>query len=99
MIEALCPMCGRVLGSENVDEHHLVPKTFKGRETVRLHKICHRKIHATFTERELLHSFNTIEAILTNEHIATFVKWVAKKEPGFYDGTKDSAVRKSKRRR
>lgn len=95
----ICPICSRQLGTVNVDEHHLIPKTFKGKQTVRLHKICHRKIHATWSERELLHVFNTIDSILANEEIQKFVKWVAKKPPEYYDGSKDSNDRKSKRRR
>jgi hypothetical protein len=82
-----------------VDEHHLIPKTFKGKETVPLHKICHRKIHATFTERELANRYHTFERLRENEHIATFIRWVAKREPGFYDGSKETVDRKSKRRR
>lgn len=95
----MCPMCGRELGTVNVDEHHLVPKTFKGRETVTLHRICHRKIHATFSERELLNTFNTIEKIKENEHIRAFIKWIAKKPSEYYDGSKETAARKGKRRR
>jgi len=48
-----CPLCKRPL-PEKHNKHHLVPKTFKGKETVLLHRICHRQIHANFTERELL---------------------------------------------
>ena len=94
-----CPICKRELGSVNVDEHHLIPKTFKGKDTITLHKICHRKIHATFTERELLNYYFTIDRILENEHIQAFVKWVSKKPSDFYDSTKDTSERKSKRRR
>src|SRR4051812_681923 len=58
-----CPLCGRVLGSENVDEHHLVPKVFKGTEKWKLHRVCHTKIHATFTERELANYYHTWERL------------------------------------
>lgn len=95
----ICPICNRELGTVNVDEHHLVPKTFKGKDTITLHKICHRKIHATFTERELLNYYFTIERILENEHIQSFAKWVSKKPSDFYDSTRDTSERKSKRRR
>ena len=83
-----CPLCNRPLGNDS-NEHHLVPKTFKGKETVTLHRICHRKIHATFTERELLKHYHTLERLLEHEEIKKFVKWVSKKEPDFYDGSKD----------
>ena len=97
--EEKCPLCKRELGTKNVDEHHLVPKTFKGRETVSLHRICHRKIHATFTERELLNYYNTLEKLLEHEHIRSFVSWVSRKPPEYYDGSKETSDRKSKRRR
>lgn len=93
-----CPICGRDLGSERIQKHHLIPKTFKGKETIDLHQICHRKIHATFSERELLNYYFTVERILENEHIQAFVKWVKNKHPSFYDFSKETADRKSKRR-
>jgi len=95
----VCPICKRKLGTENIDEHHLIPKAFKGKEKFPLHKICHRKIHATFSERELKNYFYTWEAILETEEMRKFVKWVSKKEPGFYSGSKETSNRKSKRRR
>lgn len=97
-IEDQCPLCERPLGTI-WDEHHLVPKTFKGTETVLIHKICHNKIHSVFTERELAKHYNTIERLLENEHIQTFVEWVKKKDPEFYQKTKDTTNRRKKRRR
>ncbi len=94
-----CPLCQRPLGTHNVEGHHLIPKAFKGKELVDLHKICHRKIHATITERELLHHYHTIERLLENEDIRRFVKWVAKKDPSYYDSSDETAARKGKRRR
>lgn len=93
-----CPICDRILGDVNVDEHHLIPKTFKGREKFRLHKICHRKIHSIWTERELLHYYNTFDRIKENEDIQKFIKWVSKKEPSYYDGSKETLRRVGKRR-
>jgi hypothetical protein len=95
-----CPLCQReLIPGKSVDEHHLIPKTFKGSETVTLHKICHRKIHATFTERELEKFYNTIDLILENEEIQKFVKWVSKKDPEYYDISKETKDRKRKRGR
>lgn len=82
-----------------VDEHHLVPKTFGGKETFTIHRICHRKIHATFSERELLNHFNTFERIRDHEEIQKFVNWVKKKPIDYYSGTDDTQSRKNKRRR
>lgn len=93
----LCPICGREYGS-STDKHHLIPKTRGGKETTRLHKICHRKIHATFTEKELEKKFNSPEALLENEEIKKFVQWVQKKPIDYYDSSVETRVRKGKRR-
>jgi 5-methylcytosine-specific restriction endonuclease McrA len=85
--EALCPLCGRPLGEVNVDRHHLVPKSLKGREQFSIHKICHRKIHSIFSERELLRAYHTWDALKGHEDIRSFIGWVAKKPPEFYTRT------------
>jgi len=100
MSKDLCPLCTReLIPGPSIDGHHLMPKTFKGKEKTMMHKICHRKIHATFTERELQQHYHTIERLLENEHIQKFVKWVAKKAPEYYEKTKETNERKGKRRR
>ena len=93
-----CSLCGRKFG-DKIEQHHLVPKTFGGKETIGLHPICHRTIHATFSERELIHYYNTIPRILENDVIAKFVAWVSRKEPDFYVSTRDSENRRNRRRR
>jgi hypothetical protein len=82
----ICPLCGRPL-AEPCNKHHLLPisKGGKGTETVMLHKICHDKIHAVFTEMELKKHYNTIEQLQQNEEIVRFIKWVRKREPEYYD--------------
>lgn len=99
MTSDICPICKRALGEINVDKHHLIPKTFKGKDVIRIHKICHRKIHATFTERELLHTYNTVESLIEHDEIQKFIKWVAKKPSEFYDGSAETTRRKAKRGR
>lgn len=94
-----CPICQRELGDIAVDKHHLIPKTFKGKDTIDLHKICHRKIHTVWTERELCNYYHTVERIVEYDEIIKFIKWVKKKEPSYYDSSKDTKSRKSKRRR
>ena len=81
-----CLICLRkmYLGS-SVDEHHLIPKTFGGKETVTIHRICHQKIHSLFTERELQKQYHTIEALKTHPEMGKFILWVSKKPPMFYD--------------
>ena len=95
-----CPLCGReMLKGPTVDRHHLVPQCRGGTETEHLHKVCHSKIHHTFTEKQLEKEFNTVEALLSNEEIEKFVKWVQKKDPEFVDKNEDTAARKRKRKR
>jgi len=95
-----CPICNReMIAGKSIDEHHLIPKAFKGTEKVLLHKICHRKLHTVFTEREMQHHYHTIERLLENEEIQKFVKWIKNKDPEFYVKTKDTKERRSKRRR
>ena len=69
--EMNCPICGRPYDA-TMDEHHLRPKCKKGSETVTLHRVCHDKIHATFSEKELAKQYNTIEKLLEHEEIARF---------------------------
>lgn len=84
----------------SVDLHHLVPKTFKGRETVRMHRICHRKIHSVLTERELAKQYNTIERLLSLPALQRFVTWVQRKHPEYMDRhDRTAAMRRKKRRR
>ncbi len=94
-----CPVCSRPLGTERLEKHHLVPRTFGGRSTELMHAICHRKIHATFSERELKNYYNTADRILEHEDMKTFVNWVSTKDLDFYMVSRDSGARKSKRRR
>ncbi|MCF6370618.1 HNH endonuclease [Rhizobium halophilum] len=90
----ICPLCGRIIPEDQRDEHHLVPKSRGGRETQALHRICHRQIHALFSEAELEKSYATVDALLEHEEMRKFVTWVSKKPPGFYDGTKRSNRRR-----
>ena len=80
----------------HIDRHHLVPRKFKGTEQFAIHKICHRKIHSTLTEKELYKAYHTWEALRAHPDIANFIEWVAKKEPGFFSRTFTSKVKKRK---
>lgn len=83
-----CPLCGRPLvPGKSVDEHHLIPKSQGGRETHTMHRICHRKIHATFTEKELARNYSTWALLQSHEDITAFIMWVKKKAPEYYDNS------------
>lgn len=93
-----CPLCSRPMPDGSYNSHHLIPKTFKGKDVIDLHFICHSKLHHTFSERDMANYYHTIDRIMENKDIQKFVKWVSKKDPMFYDGNKDTKQRKRKRR-
>ncbi|QJE03390.1 hypothetical protein HH212_15615 [Massilia forsythiae] len=80
----------------NIDRHHLIPKSLKGKEQFPIHKICHRKIHATFSEKELLRSYHTWGALQADADIGSFIGWVANKPPEFYTRTFTSNKKKQR---
>lgn len=82
-----CLLCGRDLGMP-FDEHHLVPKSKGGNETVKLHRICHSKIHSVFNHTELKRNYDSIEKIKEHPEIKKFVTWVSKKPSSFYKRTR-----------
>lgn len=94
-----CPLCKRPMPEGSYNAHHLIPATFKGREVVNLHKVCHDMLHHIFSEREMEHHYNTIDRILEHDAVASFVKWVKKQPAAYYSKCKDTTERKRKRRR
>lgn len=82
----ICALCLREL-AEPYNKHHLVPlsKGGKNTPTILLHKICHDKIHAVFTETELKRYYHTMDRLMEHEAIRKFIKWVQPKEPHYYD--------------
>lgn len=89
--EILCLICKRPLGSaETYSRHHLIPKSKGGRhtETITIHNICHQKIHSVISESELKREYNTVDKLLTHSELQKFIKWVAKKDPDYYQSNK-----------
>ena len=91
-LELICPMCERKIPHSQSDAHHLIPKSKGGRQTEYLHSMCHRQIHALFTETELARQFNSVDGLLAHPDILLFVAWV-KTKPGDFMGR----IRKSQR--
>ena len=80
-----CALCDRPLG-RRVEWHHVVPRSAGGRETVPLHPICHRAIHAAASNAELARLAD-LDAVRALPAIARFVRWVANKSPDFHAPT------------
>ncbi len=87
---AVCPLCDRNIPKTQADAHHLIPKSHRGTETVLLHRICHRQIHALFTETELARQFNTVDKLKSHEEVSRFVQWVKQKPDDFFERSRKS---------
>lgn len=84
---AVCALCARPLG-QRIEWHHLVPKSEGGRQTVPLHPICHRAIHAHVGNAELARLYPTLAALLARQDIRRFVAWIADKPSDFHAPTR-----------
>lgn len=82
----ICWLCARPLG-RRVEWHHPVPKSRGGRETVPVHPICHRAIHAQLSNVELARARGNVAALRVHPGIARFLAWVATKPPDFHAPT------------
>ena len=66
-----------------MQQHHPVPKSKKGRATVPVHPICHKTIHKVFTNAELARLGGDRAALIENEEMAGFLRWIADKPADF----------------
>jgi hypothetical protein len=82
-----CWLCARPMG-EIVEWHHPIPKSRGGKAKEPVHPICHRTIHANFTNSDLEKRYATADALLGHEEIGRFVSWIANKPPDFNAPTK-----------
>ncbi|MFZ5748329.1 MAG: HNH endonuclease signature motif containing protein [Pseudomonadota bacterium] len=93
---ARCALCGRPLG-RRVEWHHLVPKSQGGRDTVALHPICHRAVHAGASNVELARHYADVAALRARPDIARFLRWVADKPPDFHAPTRRATDARDRR--
>lgn len=96
-----CPICHRDMFKDgsSTNQHHFIPKSRGGREQRYAHTICHNQLHALWTNKELENEFSDPEVIRADSRMEKFIKWIAKKDPLFYESSKDSSERKGKSRR
>lgn len=90
-VDKVCPICDRPIPESQKDAHHLIPKSKGGKTTEYLHRICHRQIHALFTETELAVKFNTAAALQEHPQLQRFIRWVKLKPNHFYEKTRKSS--------
>jgi hypothetical protein len=77
--EIVCQLCMRPIPKSQRNAHHLIPKSRGGVETVILHRLCHRQIHALLTESQLARHYSTILALKGHPEIAKFIAWTSNK--------------------
>jgi len=82
-----CWLCLRQLG-HRIEWHHPVPRSRGGREVVALHPICHRTVHASFTNAELARSLGDADTVRGHPAITRFLAWIADKPPDFHAPTR-----------
>jgi len=92
-----CKLCERK--SDKLNEHHLIPKSRGGKETILICVDCHRQIHALFDNKMLETSLNTIKALKEDEQIVKYLKWVKKKPVRVVHKAKRSNKTKKRDRR
>ncbi len=90
-VVVVCPICDRPIPEQQKDAHHLVPKSKGGKTTEYLHRICHRQIHALFTETELAVQFNTAGALQEAPGMVKFIQWIKTKPNHFYEKVRKSS--------
>jgi hypothetical protein len=93
-----CPICGRPFDT-TMSEHHLIPKSKKGKDTVTVHNVCHSKIHSVFVESELKNYYHTIARIMESDQMQKFAKWAAKKPANFQDSSNMTNQRHPRKRK
>ena len=75
--------------SERCSPSH--PEVKGGKATEYLHRICHRQIHALFTETELATQLNTASALQEHPQMQRFIHWVKTKPDHFFEKSRKSA--------
>jgi hypothetical protein len=81
----------------SIDRHHFMPKREGGREKRWVHRICHRKVHSLFSERELAQHYATPEALRAHPEMARFIRWLQGKHPEFWARTAPPRARTQRR--
>jgi len=77
-----CWLCSRPLGRK-IEWHHPTPKSRGGRITVPVHPICHRTLHAFFSNAELGQFERKRLAPASQPRLDGFMRWIAGKHPDF----------------
>ena len=80
-----------------MSDHHVIPRSRGGKQKELICHACHKKIHATFDNRELEQEFNSVDMLISHPDIRKFVRWMRKQPPEFVPQSKESRERRRKK--
>jgi len=78
-----CPICDRETPDEYQEEHHLIPKCKKGKETATMCCSCGDMVHQLIEVKDMARIYNTIDSIKSHEGMQKWAKWISKKPNDF----------------
>ena len=96
-MKKFCQLCEREVPS--VSEHHVIPKSLGGKDTIEVCKDCHRQIHALFDNKKLSTELNRTELIINNESFSKYLKWIRNRPYGSAHKSKRSRETRKRGRR
>lgn len=76
----VCELCGRVTPGRFAEKHHLVPRSKGGEETIDVCCHCGDHVHRLFSNKELAETYNTLEALRSEERMQKWIRWVSKRD-------------------
>ena len=65
-----------------------MPRSRGGRGKVAIHPICHRTLHARFSNPELARIGADVAALRADPDVVKFLDWIAGKPPDFHAPTR-----------
>ncbi len=85
-----------MVAGPSLDRHHFVPKSQGGDPNAWqwVHRVCHRKLHSLFTDRELAEHYASPQAIHAHPDMAAFIRWIRRKPAEYYTRSRTAKRKK-----
>lgn len=92
-----CLLCERP--TNKLTDHHVVPRSRGGTETIAICVDCHRQIHVLYDNKMLEEDYNTAELLLASEGFSKYLMWAKNRPVGSAHKAKRSRDTKRRGRR
>jgi hypothetical protein len=76
----VCSICKREIPKDREEDHHLTPRCKKGKDVIIVCCDCGNQIHQLFSIQDLARTFNTLEALINEPHMQTWIRWIRKRK-------------------